>query len=110
MDELIDLIIELLYSFKYGRFLNKNKDFSKDLEEVTPLDPIQSEKLINLVNEQNEFLKISMIGTPTYVLFIPRRNGLFKAFVINENKKYCCRLNDIDLKDLVGDKKCFIKL
>lgn len=110
MDELIDLIIELLYSFKYGMVLNKNKDFSKDLEEATPLDSILREKLINKINEQKELQKISMIGTPTYVLFIARRNGLFKAFVLNENKKYCCRLNDIDLKNLINVKKCFINL
>lgn len=102
MDELINLIIELIYAFKYGQWFNKNKSFDKKIAKASFIEGNNAIDLKTIVNKQLSELLINGTGTPTYAYFEHKRNNWYKIFIVNNDKKFYCRLQDeiIEISEL----------
>lgn len=106
MEDLINLLIEIANYLKYGK---SKKSFKKELSQAKCLD---SEKDVNyadiaLKQYSNLFNKGS--GIPTYAYFELRKNNWFKIYIINHEKKLCCRLKDTKLEYHNIPNKFYVK-
>ena len=110
MDELINYIIELLFLFKYGQFFNKNKSFIKELEQSVYLSDHRVSELNEIVKSELNSLIVKVSGTPKYVLFTHMNHGWYQVMVVNEEKKFCCRLKNKELSSIITENSCYISL
>lgn len=110
MEELINYLIELFYLFKYGQFFNKNKSFTKELEQSVFLSDHRVTELSEIVRHELSSLIVKVSGTPKYALFMHMSHGWYQVTIINEEKKFCCRLKNQELSNLISDSSCYITL
>ena len=95
MAELLDLLIELYHEFKYGRILNSRINFKKKLEVVLHLDDASGEVKSCIHNELSQVRPKD--GNPTYAYLHSIGHNYYKVFILNEDKSFYCRLQEIEL-------------
>lgn len=110
MDEFINYIIELFYLFKYGQFFNKNKNFTQELEQSVHLSDHRVSELSEIVRRELSSIIVKGSGTPKYALFMHMSHGWYQVTVINEENKFCCRLKNQELSNLISESSCYISL
>ena len=95
MAELLDLLIELYHEFKYGRILNSRINFKKKLEVVLYLDDASGEVKSCIHNELSQVRPKD--GNPTYAYLHSIGHNYYKVFILNDDKSFYCRLQEIEL-------------
>jgi len=99
MEELINFIIELVHSLKYGQCANKKRSFEKQLDKALLIEDEQALPLKKVANNQLSTLIVKGNGIPAFAYFEAKRNGWYKIFVLNTDKGFYCRLKDTLIED-----------
>lgn len=95
MAELLDLLIELYHEFKYGPIVNSRINFKKKLEVVPHLDDASGEVKSCIYNELSQVRPKD--GNPTYAYLHSIGHNYYKVFILNDDKSFYCRLQEIEL-------------
>lgn len=95
MAELLDLLIELYHEFKYGRILNSRINFKKKLETTPQLEKAHDEVKTCVHNELSQVRPKD--GNPTYAYLHSIGHNYYKVFILNDDKSFYCRLQEIEL-------------
>lgn len=110
MEELINFLIEIANFLKYGKFVNQNKSFNKELEGSTFINDDNAIGLRTIVTKQISNLIKKGEGKPTYAYFKKKNRCWYNIYVLNEYKKFYCRLEPTEIKDIDLPEKCYISL
>lgn len=98
MDELIDLIIEILYATKYSPIFNKYRNFKKKLDRAGKVDGEIAVQLQNIVFHELNKVNVRNNGTPYYFYFESIGHCYYMLFVITEDCQFYCRLKNIKVE------------
>lgn len=110
MEELINFIIELAHTLKYGQWVNKNKSFDKQMDQAPLVEGEQANILKCNIEKQLTQLLIKGNGTPAYAYFERKKNNWCKIFLVNNEKGFYCRLRDEQLNTSTQYSTFYIKL
>lgn len=110
MDAFINLIISLIHFLKYDITVNKNRSFGKELEATTLIVGVESDSLKRVINEQLSSLLVKGNGVPAYAYVKNKKDNWYDIFIINKEKKFYCRLECMEILDIVLPQKGYISL
>lgn len=99
MEELINFIIEIAHSFKYGQWVNRKRQFGKELEDAKRLDGEQALYFKKIANDQLSALIEKGNGIPSYAYFKAKGKGWYRIYILNNEKGFYCRLRDTLIQD-----------
>lgn len=108
MEELINFIIEIAHSFKYGQWVNRKRRFGKELEDAKLLDGDQALFFKKIANNQLSALLEKGNGIPSYAYFKTKGKGWYRIYILNSEKEFYCRLRDTLVEDNVSDLNFYI--
>ncbi len=98
MDELINLVIDILYAIRYSPIFNKYRNFRKMLDNAVKVDGEIAIKLRKIAMQELDKVNVRNNGKPYYFYFESLNNGYYKLFVITYDYKFYCRLRDINVE------------
>ncbi len=110
MEELINFVIAIGHFLRYGTAVNRNRSFKKELATSILINDERYPVLQKLINEQQSSLLIERNGIPAFAYIKRLKGEWYKVYIINREKKYCCRLEPTEIKDIVLPEKCYISL
>lgn len=110
MEELINFIIELAHTLKYGQWVNKNKSFDTQMNQASLVEGEQANVIKCNIEKQLTQLLIKGNGVPAYAYFEHKKNNWYKIFIVNDEKGFYCRLQDELLEISVQPSTFYIKL
>ena len=95
MEEIIDVVINLLYAFKYGPIINKRRNFNKKICAYKEINGEEADTYKSYVINEISRLKVNphSIGEPSYAVF-EKKNDTTRVFILNEQLQFMYRLED----------------
>ena len=94
MEELINFIIELAHTLKYGQWANKKITFEKQLEKALLIEGNHAIPFKKVANDQLSALIVKGNGIPAFAYFEARKKNWYKIYILNSDKGFYCRLKD----------------
>jgi len=110
MEELINFLVEIANYLKYGKFVNHNKSFEKELSNATYITDSKASKPRALVSSQLSILIKKGDGTPTFAYFKRKKQDWYNILILNEHKKYYCHLNMAQIPNENMPDKFFLSI
>lgn len=110
MEELINFIIELAHTLKFGQWANKKRTFEKQLEKTLLIEGDHATPYKKFANNQLSALIVKGNGIPTFAYFEARKKGWYKIYILNNDKGFYCRLKDSLIEDNTQQGNFYVNL
>lgn len=110
MEELINFIIELAHTLKFGQWANKKRSFAKHLEKSLLIEGDHAIPFKKVAYDQLSALIVKGNGIPAFAYFEARKKGWYKIYILNSDKGFYCRLKDTLFEDNTHQDDFYVNL
>lgn len=110
MEELINFIIELAHTFKFGQWANKKRSFAKQLDKALLIEGDHAIPFQKVANDQLSALIVKGNGIPSFAYFEARKKGWYKIYILNSDKGFYCRLKDTLIENNIDQGNLYVTI